>query len=109
VSDHHFQVGNWVTVTARVIELHPNTVDLGVELFSKTDQYRAFVRHDLCAPTTKPIPEEPDEGSVALVGAIAHQRLGDGFWYSAGEVGRSHGISWVSLHELGDVEVIHHA
>lgn len=102
-------VGDWVAITARITEIHPNGIDYGVELFSKTDQYRAFVRADLCTPTAKPIPYEPDEGSVALLAGVAHQRLGDGFWYPAGNVGRDHGISWATLQGLGDVEVIHHA
>ena len=108
-----FDVGDWVTITGRIVELHPNDVDLGVEVFSKTDQYIAFVRRDLCAPTAKPIPDEPGEGSVALLmvtpGPVAYQRLGDGHWYSAGEVGRADGMTWVALQALGDVEVIHHA
>ena len=108
--DHAFSVGDWVAITGRVVELHPNDIDLGVEVFSKTDQYVAFVRWDLCAPTTRPVGPEPDEGSVALLGKgrTAWQRLGDGHWYSAGAVTTSDGVSWGALHTLGDVEVIHH-
>lgn len=102
-------VGDWVAITARIIEIHPNNVDYAVELFSKTDQYKCWVRRDLCQLTDKPIPDQPDEGSVALLDGVAHQRLGDGFWYPAGNVGRDHGISWATLQGLGDVEVIHHA
>lgn len=109
MTDWNPQPGDWVTITGKIVELHPNQIDLGVEVFSKTDQYTAFVRRDLCAPTAKPIPDEPDEGSVAMVNDVAHQRLGDGHWYSAGEVGRADGLTWAQLHMLGDVEVIHHA
>jgi len=93
--DLAFRVGDWVTVTGRVVELHPNDVDLGVELFSKTDQYKAFVRRDLCAPAGRPIEPEPDEGSVALIGkgGNAWQRLGDGHWYSAGAVTTDKGLT----------------
>lgn len=100
-----FEVGDWVTITGRIVEFHPNTVDLGVEVFSKTDQYTAFVRRDLCAPTTKPIPDEPDEGSVALVDGTAYQR-GSGWWRKPME---AYGYDWAELQALGDVEVIHHA
>ncbi len=101
-----FQPGDWVTITGRIVELHPNDVDLGVEVFSKTDQYTAFVRRDLCAPTSKPIPEEPAEGSVALLnGFTAYQRI-SGVWSSTNGSTR---VRWATLQELGDVEVIHHA
>lgn len=106
MSDHHFQVGDWVTVTARVAELHPNGVDLSVELFSKTDQFYAFVRHDLCAPTAKPLPKEPGDRSVVLLNGAAYQRLAGALWFVAGASG---GLGWAELNELGDVEVIHHA
>lgn len=99
------QPGDWVKVTAKVLELHPNHVDLGLELFSKTDQYKAFVRRDLCESTSKPIPDEPDPGSVALLGGIAYQLRG-GVWRRPGS---KRGVTWVELQGLGDVEVIHHA
>ncbi len=114
------QPGNWVKITARVLELHPNDVDLGVELFSKTDQYPAFVRRDLCEPTEKPIPAEPPIESVALVSSpavipndrmhsVSHQRLGDGLWYAPARDGQASGWTWEALNLLGEVEVIHHA
>lgn len=106
--EHRFEVGDWVTITGRIVEFHPNTVDLGVEVFSKTDQYTAFVRRDLCAPTTKPIPEEPGEGSVVLLGGRAWQRLGDDHWYAVA-AGVEAGLTWAELQMGGDVEVIHHA
>lgn len=99
-------VGDWVAITARIVELHPNDVDYGVELFSKTDQYTAFVRRDLCEPTTKPLEPEPGEGSVALLnGVVAYQRRDD-YWVQAGYTG---GYTWSGLNEMGDVQVIHHA
>ena len=104
-SEHEFKVGDWVTITGRIHELHPNTIDLGVEVFSKTDQYIAFVRRDLCAPTAKPIPEEPAEGSVVLVDGIAYQR--DGEWWRRPM--EAYGFSWAELNDIDDVEVIHHA
>ena len=109
--DHAFIVGDWVAVTARVVELHPNDIDLGVELFSKTDQYKAFVRRDLCRAAGRPIEPEPDEGSVALVGkgGTAWQRLGDGHWYSAGAVTTDAGMTWAEVNALGEPAVIHHA
>lgn len=86
--EHVYEIGDWVTITGQIKEFHPNTIDLGVEVFSKTDQYTAFVRRDLCAPGTKPLAAQPAEGSVALLnGHMAYQRMND----------------------LGDVEVIHHA
>jgi hypothetical protein len=91
-------------VVARPI---PENVE--VVLRSKTDEYTALVRVDLCAPAEKRLPAEPEEGSVVMVNDVAHQRLGDGHWYSAGEVGRADGLAWWELHMLGDVEVIHHA
>jgi len=101
-----FETGDWVTITGRIKELHPNQVDLGVEVFSKTDQYTAFVRRDLCAPTAKPIPDEPAEGSVALLnGATAYQRI-SGVWAATNGAPR---VFWETLQELGEVEVIHHA
>lgn len=108
MTDWNPQPGDWVTIAGKIVELHPNQVDVGVALFSKTDQYTAFVRRDLCKHTAKPIPDEPDDGSVALVNLVAHQRFGDGHWYSAGEVGRTEGLTWGQLHMLGDVKVIHH-
>ncbi|GLY08324.1 hypothetical protein [Actinoplanes sp. NBRC 101535] len=113
MTDNRPQPGTWVAITAKVVELHPNDVDLGVELFSKTDQIQAFVRADLCTPTSKPILAEPDVGSVALlmVGPrpVAYQRLGDDRWYSGGWASRKGGLTWAELNQLGDVEVIHHA
>jgi hypothetical protein len=108
---HPYAVGDWVTITGRIVELHPNDIDLGIEVFSKTDQYTAFVRRDLCAPTAKPIPDEPAEGSVALVGhgGTAWQRLGDSHWYSAGAAITGEGMTWAEVNALGNVEVIHHA
>jgi hypothetical protein len=103
-----FKVGDWVTITGRIVEFHPNTVDLGVEVFSKTDQYVAFARRDLCAPTTKPIPDEPGEGSVALLSRRAWQRLGDDHWYAV-DIGVGARLTWAELQMRGDVEVIHHA
>lgn len=101
------EVGDWVTITGRIKEFHPNTVDIGVEVFSKTDQYTAFVRRDLCAPTTAPIPDEPAEGSVALLKGRAYQRVDDA-WVSPFGTGVEI-LRWRRMHEQGDVEVIHHA
>lgn len=103
-----FQVGDWVTITGRIVELHGNDVDLGVEVFSKTDQYTAFVRRDLCAHAAKPIPEEPAAGSVALVNGLAYQRAAGGaeWWRTPMD---NVGYSWGELQALGDVEVIHDA
>lgn len=100
-----FEVGGWVTITGQIKNIHHNGIDLGVKLFSKTDQYMAYVRRDLCAPTTKPIPDEPEEGSVALVNGRAWQRVGV-TWVSTSGIER---MRWASLQERGDVEVIHHA
>jgi hypothetical protein len=104
-----FEVGDWVTITGRIVEFHPNTVDVGVEVFSKTDQYTAFVRRDLCAPTLKPLREEPGIGSVALLDGEAWQLVDERRWYSATTTGDVEGRTWAQLNALGDVEVIHHA
>lgn len=98
-------VGDWVAITARIVELHPNGVDYGVELFSKTDQWKAFVRSDLCTPIARPLPPEPDEGSVALVLDRAYQRFGS-VWVGVDSTTR---LRWASLNDLGDVAVVHHA
>jgi hypothetical protein len=103
MTDIDFRPGDWVTITARITELHPNCVDLGVELFSKTDQYTAFVHYDRCTPTDKPLPEEPGVGSVALLNGRAYQRV-SGVWVAANGTERLH---WETLHSRGDVEVIH--
>jgi hypothetical protein len=87
------------------VELHPNGVDYGVELFSKTDQYTAFVREDLCTPTHKPAPPEPSDGSVALIAGIAYQRKGL-HWIRAGFPG---GYTWKAVNQFGEVRMIHHA
>jgi hypothetical protein len=107
MSEHVYSVGDWVTVTGRIVEFHPNSVDLGVEVFSKTDQYTAFVRRDLCAPTAKPIPREPAEGSVALLKGRAYQRVDDA-WVAPFGIGVEV-LRWQRMNEQGDVEVIHHA
>lgn len=99
------QPADWVLTRAKVVEVHPNGVDLGLELFSKTDQYTAFVRRDLCQPTDKPIPDEPDDESVALVGRDAFQRVGN-LWVG---VASHSGLTWAELNRLDEVEVIHHA
>jgi hypothetical protein len=107
-TEHQFKVGDWVTITGRVHELHPNDVDLGVEVFSKTDQYTAFVRRDLCAPTARPVEPEPDKGSVVMADGVAHQRAQDdgSVWYEVGcEVPRT----WDELNQLDEPVVIHHA
>ena len=101
------QPGDWVLIRAQVIEEHPNGRDVGVELYSKTDQYTAFVRRDLVVEIVpKPIPEEPDRGSVALVGGEAFQLNQGGMWMPAGD---DYSLTWAGLHERGDVVVIHHA
>ena len=100
------QPGDWVKVTAKVVKLHPNDIELGLEFFSKTDQHTVFVRRDLCEPTEKPIPAEPGDKSVALLAGIAYQRLGDGLWFVAG--GATNGFTWEQLNGFGEVEVIHH-
>lgn len=98
-----FQPGDWVTITGQIKELHPNDVDLGVEVFSKTDQYTAFVRRDLCAPGLKPIPEQPGIGAVALLNGRAFQRV-DSVWVALNGTERLH---WETLQGRGDVLVIH--
>ena len=114
MSERVYEVGDWVTIIGQVKELHPNDVDLGVEVFSKTDQYTAFVRRDLCAPTDKPIGREPARGSVALLARsgtlpMAYQRLYDDRWHCGTEDSADLGLYWDALNRLGDVEVIHHA
>lgn len=102
---HSPQPGDWVSLTAKVVELHPNHVDLGLELFSKTDQYTTWVRRDLCTPADKPIPDEPAMGTVVMVNGGIYQRLVDDHWYAAGS---EEGRTWADLNRAGDVEVIHH-
>jgi hypothetical protein len=100
-----FKPGDWVKITAKVAEVSPNCVDLVVELFSKTDQYLASVRADNCEPTSKPIPPEPAEGSVVLLGGSAWQRVGE-WWQQAGLYEET---TWEQLNARGDVVVIHDA
>jgi hypothetical protein len=105
-TEHRYEVGDWVAITGRIVEVHGNGVDLAVELFSKTDQYKCWIRADLCTPTDKPVPDEPREGSVALVNGVSAYQRRDDYWVQAGFTG---GYRWESLHEFGEVQVIHHA
>lgn len=101
------QPGDWVLIRAKVLG-RPIPEDVEIELFSRTDQFPVRVRVDLCEPTAKSIPDEPDEGSVALLDREAWQLVGDGRWYSAITTGDEVGRTWAELQALGDVEVIHH-
>jgi hypothetical protein len=98
--------GDWVLIRAKVLD-RPIPEDVTVELFSKVDQQAIRVRVDLCEVTSKPIPEEPAVGSVALVDDVAFQLNNHGgLWMVAGD---DYGLSWAGLHDRGDVVVIHHA
>ncbi len=99
------QRGDWVLIRARVTR-RPTPENVEVELFSATDQFFATVRADLCEITAKPIPDEPAVGSVALLDGDAYQRI-ENRWYAANS-GMVSGWTWTELHEIGDVEVIHH-
>lgn len=108
------KVGDWVAITARVVELHPNHVDLRVDLSSHATQYPCWVRRALCTPVDGPIADEPLGGSVALLtnapgdlNGAAFQLDEDHYWYRAGESGIAR--TWRELNLLGDVKVIHHA
>lgn len=55
--------GDVVLIRATVLESHPG-VGARVELFSKTDQYDVWVRHDLVAVLDRPdVPGEPVDGT----------------------------------------------
>lgn len=55
--------GDVVLIRATVVENTPG-VGVLVELFSKTDQYEAWVRHDLVAARDRPdVPDEPVDGT----------------------------------------------
>lgn len=47
-----------------MVQFHRNYVDLEVELFSKTDGFKAFVRADLCHLLPFDGPEEPADGTI---------------------------------------------
>jgi hypothetical protein len=99
------QPGDWVLIRAKVLE-RPFPETVLVELFSKTDQYPAHVRPDLCVQIVpKPLPEEPGMGSIAVIDGGVYQRLVDDHWYGAGN---EQGRTWVELNEIGDVKVIDH-
>lgn len=97
------QPGDWVSITARVVA-RPTPENVEVEMFSRTDQYTTLVRRDLCQPAEKPIPDEPANDSVAMVGRDAYQRVGN-LWIGIAD---HSGLTWPELCRLGDVEVIHH-
>jgi hypothetical protein len=96
------QPGDWVLIRAKVLE-RPFPETVLVELWSKTDQYQAHVRPDLCVQIVpKPIPDEPAEGAVVMLNAAAYQRVG-GEWFRAGY---SEGYAWEQLHRSGDAAVV---
>jgi hypothetical protein len=105
VTDLDPQPGDWVQIRAKVVA-RPTPENVTIELFSRVDQYTTDVRVSACEVIPKPIPDEPGVNSVVLVESIAYQHLA-GRWYEPGWGEASDGHTWASLHELGDVEVIH--
>lgn len=96
------QPGDWVLTRAKVLELHPNDMDLRLEFFSKTDQWSGWVRRDLCDPSERPIPKEPADGTIVVLDGMAYQRLTDA-WYRPGRPERR---TWVELNQEGEPIVI---
>lgn len=68
------EVGDWVLIRAQVVKVHGSDIGYAVELFSKTDQYEAYIRPDLVVAKTDPPPQpEPDREY------LIKDRAGD-FW-----------------------------
>lgn len=61
-------------------------IDPSCEMFSKTDQYEAWVREDLIAEhTPKPlIPDEPEPGVYQLGESVVRRIEGNSWWQAAG-------------------------
>lgn len=99
MTDVDLQPGDWVEISAKVLELHPNGIDVCLELFSKTDQYRAFVRKDLVTTIVPaPIPPEPGDDEVVMVDNRVYQRIG-GQWRRAGSVNP---YTWLELCQMDE-------
>lgn len=62
------KAGSWVLIRAKVLEVYGADVGLTVELFSKTDQYKAIIRRDLVVDVIDPpLPPEPSHDAIVTV------------------------------------------
>lgn len=61
-----YKVGDWVLIRAKVLEARGGEIGYSVELFSKTDQYAAWVRPDLITAKARR-PEAPEADRRAVV------------------------------------------
>lgn len=72
-------VGDEVLVRGTAVRVVPG-VGVLVELFSKTDRYEAWVRHDMIADVLLPEPPlEPPDGAIALGGPDGEYEHGSVF------------------------------
>lgn len=60
-----YEVGDFVLILGKVVEVHGADVGYSVELFSKTDQYTARIRPDLViAKADRPAKPEADHDAI---------------------------------------------
>lgn len=90
-----YEVGDHVLIRAKVVKVAGADVGVLVELFSKTDQYDAWVRPDLITgKTAPPAPPEPDRTYVVV------DREGDLWRWEASRAAwcyKSSESSWANL------------
>lgn len=111
-----FKVGDWVAVTGPVVQLHPNGVDVGVEVVAAdgracmvwADGGRCYLNQIPERPDPV-LPEEPPVGSVVLVtGLSGNVRLYQRFRAGWMRPGPPEVFTWQQLHACGEVRVVHH-
>lgn len=95
--------GQWVLIRAEVVDERVPPECIAVQLFNKNGPYPTEIRRtDVLEIVEKPIPDEPAETTVVVVGKYAYQRLTD-HWY---RVGRPEMFSWADLCRMGTPEVV---
>lgn len=72
MTDPQYQPDQYVTLRAKVIEARGGELGYLVELFSKTDQYQAWVRPDMVTGPADPPPVDEPKG----LGAVVKDRWG---------------------------------
>lgn len=109
INNAGFRVGDIVTARGRVLEVH--TEQVGIQLFSKTDEYCAWVRND---EVTKLVDaEDADQPEVGQLVAVpdeirgvprVFQRCWENQTQGYREIGTSEWYSWRELKGMGQVE-----
>ena len=98
-----YEVGDWVLIRAQVTDVYGSDIGYSVELFSKTDQYRAMVRADLIeGKATTPHPDEPDHDAL-LRDSESDIWHWSGSGWRIGRVGP--GKPWDDMADYGPYEV----